>query len=103
MGKSAPKFPTNGSLSAVDLDNEIIGTCKSQECGGISVQLFVTNRSDIELLQICPKTKPPGGVWRRRLCHAGSGWGQFPVQSRYRFRVTPQRNSLVKLNAGAAG
>jgi hypothetical protein len=23
--------------------------------------------------------------------------------SRYRFRATPQRNSLVKLNAGAAG
>jgi hypothetical protein len=24
-------------------------------------------------------------------------------RSRYRFRATPQRNSLVKLNAGAAG
>jgi hypothetical protein len=40
MGKSAPKFPTNGSLGAVDLDNEIIGTCKAQERGGISAQLF---------------------------------------------------------------
>jgi hypothetical protein len=40
MEKSAPKFPTNDSLGAVDLDNEIIGTCKPQERGGMSVQLF---------------------------------------------------------------
>jgi hypothetical protein len=39
-GKIAPKFPTNGSLGAVDLDNDIIGTCKSQESGGMSFQLF---------------------------------------------------------------
>jgi hypothetical protein len=46
-------------------------------------------------------------AWRsmvaRRLCHAGSGWGQYPVQSRYRFRVPLQRNSVVKLNTGVAG
>jgi hypothetical protein len=27
----------------------------------------------------------------------------FRCRSRYRFRTTPQRNSLVKLNSGAAG
>jgi hypothetical protein len=29
--------------------------------------------------------------------------GNFPVQLSYRFRMSLQRNSLVKLNAGAAG
>jgi hypothetical protein len=33
----------------------------------------------------------------------GPDGGQFPVHSRYRFRATPQRNPLVKLNAGAPG
>jgi hypothetical protein len=28
---------------------------------------------------------------------------QFPVQLRYRFRITLQRNLLVNLNAGGAG
>jgi hypothetical protein len=45
MGKSAPKFATNDSLGAVDLDNEIIGTCKPQERGGMSVQ-SVLSQSD---------------------------------------------------------
>jgi hypothetical protein len=40
MGKSAPKFPTNGSLGTIDLDNEIIWTCKSQERSSIPVQLL---------------------------------------------------------------
>jgi hypothetical protein len=40
MGKSAPQFPTNGSLGTIDLDNEIIATCKPQEHRGMSVQLF---------------------------------------------------------------
>jgi hypothetical protein len=39
----------------------------------------------------------------RRLRHAGSGWGQYPVQLRYRFRRTLQRNSLVKLDASDPG
>jgi hypothetical protein len=39
-----------------------------------------------------------------RLCHAGSGRGEIVRLTRaYAFCATPQRNSLVKLNAGAAG
>ena len=40
MGKSAPKFPTNGSLGTADLNNEIIRTYKSQERRSMPVQLF---------------------------------------------------------------
>jgi hypothetical protein len=39
----------------------------------------------------------------RRLRHAGPDGHNFRCRPRYRFRTTPQRNSLVKLNAGAAG
>jgi hypothetical protein len=35
------------------------------------------------------------------LCNGRSGWGN-PLQLRYRFHMTPQPNSHVKLNAGAA-
>jgi hypothetical protein len=38
--KRAPKFPSDRSLGAIDLDNEVIGTSKSDEFCGICVYLF---------------------------------------------------------------
>jgi len=38
--KRPPKFPGNSSLGAVDLDNKVIGTCKSDKLSSISVQLL---------------------------------------------------------------
>jgi hypothetical protein len=38
--KRAPKFPGDSPLGTVDLDNKVIGTCKSDKLSGISVQLL---------------------------------------------------------------
>src|SRR5471032_3353184 len=49
------------------------------------------------------KTKPAErSIIARRLRHAGSGWDNFRCRPRYRLSLTPQRNSFVKLNTGAA-
>jgi hypothetical protein len=56
--KRALKFPTDGSLGAVDLDNEVFGTRKSDELRWITINLFRLERSDINLSPLL-KTKPP--------------------------------------------
>jgi hypothetical protein len=48
------------------------------------------------------RTKPRSvGTITQRFRHAESGWGNIRCRPRYRFPFL-QRNSLVKLNAGAA-
>jgi hypothetical protein len=55
MRKIAPKFPGDGSLGPVDLDNEILWTSKPDELGRISVDLFcrekIRHRSVLGLKQ----------------------------------------------------
>jgi hypothetical protein len=39
-GNRAPKFPSDNSLGAGDLDNKIVGACETKEFGDITVHLF---------------------------------------------------------------
>ena len=43
-GNSGPKFPSDNSLGAVDLDHKVFRTCETQEFGGISLHLFDHNK-----------------------------------------------------------
>jgi hypothetical protein len=53
-------------------------------------------------LKMCQQSRPAKYA-ARGFAMVGPAGDIFPLQSIYRLRVTPQRNSLVKLNTGAAG
>jgi hypothetical protein len=73
---AAPEFTGDRSLGAVDFDNEVIGTCKSDKLGGISVQLLYHEKIRHLVFRFFENKAADRNMIDRRLRHGGPGrWG----------------------------